>query len=112
MSQLLGKLQDDLAIDSLRYAISTSQRENLEQILIKQAIERFKQRAENVTDQLGRKKYRLVKMNINVQDQPVRPTQIRSLSMMQESQVAPPQVEPGKQTLRVTIDASIELMVK
>ena len=112
LSQLLGKLQNDLAIDSLRYTISQPQREKVEQVLIKQAIERFKQRAENISRYLGRKKYRLVKMTINTQDQTVHPSQMRTLSVMQESQVAAPQVEPGKQTLRVTVDATIELVVK
>lgn len=112
LSQLLGRLQNELAIDSLRYVVSLPQREKVEQVLINQAIERFKQRAKNVTRQLDRKKYRLVKMNINTQDKTVRPTQMRSLSVMQESKVAAPQVEQGKQTLRVTVDATIELVVK
>lgn len=112
LSQLLGKLQNDLAIDLLRYDVSPPQRENMEQVLIEQAIERFKKRADNVTRQLGRNKYRLVKMNINTQEETVRPTQMRNMSVMQESQVAPPQIEPGKQTLRVTVDATIELVVK
>lgn len=53
-----------------------------------------------------------IPMNINTQEQTIRPTRMRSLSVMQESQVAAPQLEPGKQTLRVTVDATIELVVK
>ncbi|MFP4610017.1 MAG: SIMPL domain-containing protein [Thiohalophilus sp.] len=112
LSQLLGKLQDDLAIDSLHYTVSPPQREKMEQILIKQAIERFKRRAENVTRQLGRKKYRLVKMDINTQEQTGQPMQMRSLSVAQEREAAAPQLEPGTQTLRVTVEATIELAVK
>lgn len=112
LSQLLGKLQNDLAVDSLGYSVSPPRREEVEQTLINQAIERFKQRAENVTRQLGRKKYRLVDLHINTEGQPVRPGSMRSLSVMEESRVAAPQVEPGTQTLRVTINASIELVVK
>ena len=112
LSQLLGKLQNALAIDSLRYTVSPPQREKVEQVLIRQAIARFKQRAENVTRQFGRKKYRLVKMTINTQDQTLQPMQMRNLSVMQESQVVAPQVEPGKQVVHVTVDATIEMAVK
>ncbi|TDY02526.1 SIMPL domain-containing protein [Thiohalophilus thiocyanatoxydans] len=111
LSQLLGELQANLSIDSLNYDISRPQREKAEQALIEQAIERFKQRAENITRQFGREKYRLVKMAINRDDQTVRPMQMRTQSAMQEKRSAP-EVEPGRQILRVTVDATIELVVK
>lgn len=112
LSRLLGKLQSDLALDSMSYSVSPPQRDTVEQDLIKQAIERFKQRADNVTRQLGRQKYRLVSMNIHTGGEPPRPMVMRGMAVMQESRVSAPEVEPGTQTLRVTLDATIELEVK
>lgn len=111
LSQLLGELQANLTIDSLNYSVSRPQREKAEQVLIEQAIERFKQRAENITRQFGREKYRLVKLAINTNEQTVRPMQMRTQSAMQESRPAP-KIEPGRQIVRVTVDATIELVVK
>jgi len=112
LSRLLGELQTDLAVESMGYAVSAPRREALEQTLINQAIERFKQRAGDVTRQLDRKQYRLVNMHIQTEGQPPRPMAMRDMAVMQESKVAAPQVEPGTQTLRVTLNATIELVVK
>lgn len=111
LSRLLGGLQKTMAIDSLDYAVSPARRDAMEQTLISRAIEQFKQRAEHVTRQLGRKEFRLVEMDINTQGQAVPPRAMRGLSVMSESAVTAPVVEPGRQTLKVTVNATIELTV-
>ncbi|MDR9437615.1 MAG: SIMPL domain-containing protein [Thiohalophilus sp.] len=112
LSTLLGGLQKTMTLDSLGYAVSSTRREAMEQTLISRAIKQFKQRAEHVTRQLGRKEFRLVEMDINTQGQAAQPRMMRSVSAMSESAVTAPVVEPGTQTLRVTLNATIELTVK
>ncbi|MFO8025312.1 SIMPL domain-containing protein [Thiohalophilus sp.] len=112
LSTLLGGLQKTMTLDSLGYGVSSTRREAMEQTLISRAIKQFKQRAEHVARQLGRKEFRLVEMDINTQGQAAQPRVMRSVSAMSESAVTAPVVEPGTQTLRVTLNATIELTVK
>lgn len=112
LSSLLGRLQTEMAIDSLNYTVSPARRDAMEQTLISRAIEQFKQRAEHVTRQLGREEFRLVEMDIQTEGQNVPPRTMRSVSAMSESAVSPPVVEPGTRTLKVGLSATIELTVK
>ncbi|MDZ7804566.1 SIMPL domain-containing protein [Thiohalophilus sp.] len=112
LSTLLGRLQKTMAIDSLGYTISPARREAMEQTLISRAIEQFQQRAEHVTRQLGRQEFRLVEMQINTEGQAAHLRAMQSVSAMSESAVTAPVVEPGTQTLQVTLNATIELTVK
>ena len=111
LSSLLGRWQKTMAIDSLKYTVSSARREAMEQTLISRAIEQFQQRAEHVTRQLGRKEFRLVNMKINTNGQTANPRMMRSVSAMSESAATAPTMEPGTQTLQVNINAMIELTV-
>lgn len=114
MGNLLGKLQNDLALQSMGYRVSPQQLDAVKERLIERAIAGFKQRAQSVTRQWGRKDYRLVTMSINDGNPPVMP---RSYAVMQDSAMsatmsAPPAIEPGTQTVQVSVSGTIELAVK
>ena len=110
MGNLLGKLQNDLALQSMGYRVSAQHLDAIKERLTEQAIESFKQRAENVTRQWGRKDYRLVSMSINDGNPPVAP---RAYAVMEDRAMsAPPAIEPGTQTVLVSVSGTIELAVK
>jgi predicted secreted protein len=110
LSGLIGELQNTLAVESINYMVSHDQRIKMEDVLIGKAIAAFQQRAQQITRHLGRKKHRLVHMDVQ-RSGTVQPMLQRSFSPMLESKVAAPSVEPGKQSLTVTVSGVIELLV-
>ena len=111
LSALLGDLQSHLALESIRYTVSNEQRAGIEEALIGKAITAFQQRARNITKQLGRKKYRLVTMDVRTHSAAVRPALMRGFSAAAETKVAPPAIEPGTQTVTISASGVIELVV-
>ena len=112
LTELLSRLQSHLALASINYAVSPEQQQAVEERLIKQAIDAFRQRATLITEQWGRKTFRLVEMNIHTGNQPVQPMQLRaSMMSMQERTIAAPTLEAGSQTLSVEISGRIELQL-
>jgi predicted secreted protein len=110
ISQLIGKLQASLAMQSISYKVSPSRREKVEAQLIAEAVASFQQRANQITQHLGYKKYQLVSMDVRTSGTPVRPLSMRASPML-ESTAAVPTLEPGTRTITVNINGTIELVV-
>ncbi|MBW9258557.1 MAG: SIMPL domain-containing protein [Candidatus Thiodiazotropha sp. (ex. Lucinisca nassula)] len=111
MSSLLGSLQSTLALESLSYTISTNKRQTAEESLTAQAISAFRKRAEQVTEQMGRSRYRLVEMNLQTIDHSPAPYAMRANMMAIEGRASAPTLEGGSQTLRVDANGKIELQL-
>lgn len=109
LTDLLGTLQERLAIESVGYEVSAGVREATEERLIEAAIQRFGSRAERVTRAFGRTRYSLVNVNVNASgyQPPPMPYEGRALAM--KADMAEPSIEAGQQTLTVTVDGTIEL---
>jgi predicted secreted protein len=112
LTRLIGDLQSKLAVESISYDVSPESRDKVEERLISEAIVAFNQRAKLVTKELGRSKYRLVRMNVNTIGEPIRPMRHRSAPMMADASVKAPTIEAGQQTIQVTIQGAIELQVE
>jgi predicted secreted protein len=112
LSKLLSRLQNKLALESISYSVSDERRKATEEMLIKQALSTFQDRAQLVTEALGRHTYRLVEMTIQNGNQPVRPMRMGGAMMANQARVASPSLETGTQTLRVEITGRIELQLK
>lgn len=109
LSKLIGKLQERLSVQSVGYDVSPQLRQGTEDRLIAEAIDAFKNRAGLVTKRMGRSEYRLVRMDVNTVGVPVRPVPMRAMAM--EASAAPPALEAGTQTVRVTVSGTIELQL-
>ena len=112
LSQLLSRLQTSLALESISYTVSDERRQAVAEELIKQALAGFRQRAQLITEELGRKSYRLVEMTIQSNNQTPQPMLARARMMGMESAAAAPKLEAGQQTLRVEISGTIELQLE
>jgi predicted secreted protein len=113
LSELLGKLQSYLALDSISYAISPAQRQKVEEALTLEVIDAFRKRADLVTKQFGRKAYRLVEISIQPSDHAIRPYRMRATAMaMEKASTAPPALAAGTQTLRIQASGTIELQLE
>jgi predicted secreted protein len=105
---LIGQLQERLQVTSMNFSVSPARRAAVEDELIAQALDAFKQRAELVRKQLAAKAYRIVDVSINAGGaQPV-PMMMRATAM-EAASVAPPALEAGTSILTVSVSGVIEL---
>ena len=109
MSDVLGKLQSDLALQSMQFTVSPVSKNKQDEKLIDKALTAFENRAQQVVKKLGRKNYKIVDINISTSGiSGVRPQyQMRAMAM--ESVSSAPAVSAGEQTVSVTVNGNIEL---
>ncbi len=111
LSQLIGKLQERLAVERVGYRVSVQRRNTIEENLITRAIALFQQRAKLVAKQMNRDRYRVVQMNINTGGGvPKRPMMRTEMSAMADTRIAP-SFEAGTQTVTVSVNGTIELQL-
>lgn len=112
LSELIGKLQERLAMSSISYRISPERRAEAEDDLIEKALTSFGERARLISGKLGRPGYRIVQLDIVTSGAPVRPIPVQRMAMAMESDaagVAPPALESGVQNVQVLVNGTIEL---
>ncbi len=109
ISQLIGKLQQRLMVESIRYQISHKRRVNAENRLITQAINAFKARAKLISKTWEHANYRLVKMDIHTSGRAAQP-RFRAQASMEVNTLSTPALETGKQTIQATASGTIELL--
>lgn len=113
LSELLGQLQQRIAIQSIAYSISPERRQAVEKQLISAALARFQERAEMITGQFKRPDFRIVNLDINTGGgPPVRPMGRGAMMMAAEAAPSPPTLEAGTDMVTVTVHGTIELQVR
>jgi len=110
LSDLVGRLQQRLAVENITHELSPQARERAEDALIRQALDAFTRRAKLITEQLGRPGFRLVDMNVQTSADVPRPM-MRGMAMARMAESAPT-LEPGTRTVRVQANGTIELQVQ
>ena len=106
MSEVLGQLQQSLALQGVNFAVSPDLKNSTDDKLIAEALKVFDQRATMITQQLGRKNYKIVDIRISTSaNQYVR----RSFEAAAASVAAAPSIEGGEQAIKVTVTGEIEL---
>ncbi len=111
LGQLIGKLQSTLMLESMSYEVSPGQRNEVKESLIGKAITAFRKRAQNITQQLGRKRYRLVRMQVDTGGIPVQPNHPPLYRAFSTASAPAPTIEAGKQQVSVTVTGEIELVL-
>ena len=110
MGELIGKLQERLQVNAITFSVSPERRATVEDELIANALEAFKQRADLVRKQLAAKEYRIVNVSINHDGTaPIPKPMMRSSVIMETASVAAPAVQAGTSILSVSVSAVIEL---
>jgi predicted secreted protein len=113
LSDLVGRLQQRLLLQSIGYEISDARRKEAETELIKSGIEAFKTRAQLIADQMGERPHRLVEMRVDTEGgHPIPIFRSAPAMVAAEAAPAPPRIEAGTQTIRVSISGVIELQVQ
>ncbi|NNJ97773.1 MAG: SIMPL domain-containing protein [Gammaproteobacteria bacterium] len=107
VSDVLGQLQQTLALQGMNFTVSPELKNSTDDQLIEQALQVFERRAQKVTQQLGRKNYKIVDIDISTaaDHYPRRNYDVAAMA----TKVAAPAIEGGEQTLRVTVSGKIEM---
>ena len=105
LSQLTGRLQEQLQVQSLQFSVSQDRRKEVEAQLVEQVLADFQQRADLIARALGGKSYQLVEVAVDTadRDHPV-PLRAEAMSIASRAAVTPPAMESG--TSRITVQAS------
>jgi len=109
LSQLVGRLQERLALQSLTFAVSTQAQRAAEGELIARALEAFRQRADLIRRELGRSSYRLVNLDVNTAGAPPPQPILRGNMALAAGAVHAPSFEAGTRELTVRVSGSVEL---
>lgn len=112
LTHLLATLQEQLDVSSMSYQLSKAQRSKIETELVNIAIDDFTQRAQQIQQQLSRKQYRIVQLNINTNNANYPVSYQRNAMMSDEmsfSKVAAPAVKAGESEISVAASGTIEL---
>jgi predicted secreted protein len=106
LSELLGALQERVAVQSVDYNLSKEARDTAEEALMAEALAGFNRRAALVAEQLGREGSRIVHINIGTSGGgPVR----FAREALASADVAAPPLEAGTQTVSVFVTGTVEL---
>lgn len=110
MSDVLGQLQQQLALQSMSFSVSPENKNERDAGLIDDALAAFETRANQVVKKLRRKSYKIVDLNISTSgSRNYRPQyQMKVMAVMADSATMPA-VSAGEQTISVTVSGSIEL---
>jgi predicted secreted protein len=109
LGELVARLQEKLAVESVDYAVSAEARAAAEDSLTAAALARFRQRADGVVKALGRSGYTLIGLEVGGLGggaQP--PIMFRAAAMADAAPAAP--LAPGVQTLSITVSGSVQLL--
>ncbi|MFT5720166.1 MAG: putative secreted protein [Motiliproteus sp.] len=109
LSDVLAELQKELKISSINFDISQAVRQEVENLLSVDVLNRFKERAELIQKTMGAIRYKIVSLNLNTGSQ--RPSFGRTLMRSEMASVSSaPAVESGKGTINVELSGQIQLI--
>ena len=111
LSQLTGRLQERLQVQSMNFTVSDARRTAVENRLISAALEAFKERARIVGDNLQATGFRVVELNVNTGGQPppvIYRARMAATAMESDAAVA---VAGGETDIVVTVNGTIELLM-
>ncbi|MBI5462920.1 MAG: SIMPL domain-containing protein [Gammaproteobacteria bacterium] len=109
IGKLIGVLQQRLQLSAVSFSVAPDTRAAVERKLIDQALDSFKQRAEQVRKNIGTPGYRIVELSINTEDMPIQPYPVMRAEVMSVQSVAEPRFEGGDSDVRVSVQGLIQL---
>ena len=107
-SELLGELQERVAIQSINYSVSEAARDAAEDELIAEALAQFSRRANLIASELGHDGYRIVRINVGTVGG-FRGPDTRVMVTAARAELQAPAIEAGSQTMSVTVNGTVEL---
>lgn len=110
LSKLVGILQEQLSVDSMRFEVSSEKRKKAVEELTVSALKEFTAKAQLITKTIGASDFRLVNLNLG-ENFPTRPYQrgfqAEAMSLAKD---AAPAVQAGESRILVQVNGSIQLV--
>jgi len=112
LGQLIGLLQQQLLVKSIRYQVSKEKVNSVKKDLLTQAINNFKQQATLISQQFNKSSYRIHAINIssNNQQRPIHYASSRMMSDSAMSKSAPANLQQNSRNIQLNINGSIRLI--
>ncbi len=109
IAQVAGEVKD-MAVESAQFSLSREGRQQLEAEVQSQAVQRFRQRAEQLAKDFGFKDYTLRQASVGSVDQPVPgPVAMMARAAMVADAPQPIPLEAGQEEVQITVSGSIQL---
>ena len=110
MGELLSQLQaSGFAVQGLGFVLSQAKRDQLENQLTAQGLERFRHRCQLVSQALDGKGYRIVQLHITASAPPIEPVPRFNRRAMAAAAAPPLPVAPSQQAMVVQVSGQIEI---
>lgn len=112
LAQLSAGLLDELQMADMHFSLSTDSRKRSEDQLLREAVAAFKARAQLVSEAMGARSYRVVRLDLNAGGGP-RPPLLRSMAAktMSMDSAPAPEIEAGSSELTFNADGVIEVQL-
>jgi predicted secreted protein len=111
IAQLAGKLPT-MTVQHMAWGLSKEAREKVEGEVTAQAIGRFRNRAAEVSRQFGYAGYSIREVNVSGSEPGPVPMRMRTMAQAADSVAEAVPVEPGKGTVTVSVNGSVQMTTK
>jgi predicted secreted protein len=111
LTELVGKLQERLQVNHMQFSPTRESRVKIENELISEAMDAFRQRAEIINQHMDEKNYRIINLHVNTGNSgPVmyRDAMVSRAATMDMAMEMAPAVEAGTSKVVVTVSGSIQ----
>lgn len=112
MSELMAQVQEQLQLGNVSFNVSTQQRKTVENELLTELTQAFKQRATTLQQAWGSSSYELVTLNVNTENQQHYPQPVmmmRGSADMMEAKVTTQNIEAGNSRIQVSANGTVQL---
>lgn len=110
LEKFIAQVQKYAAVQSLSFYPSHKTQRQLEDELVRQAIQSFQTKAQSIAQALGKKQYEIVQLNINQQHNHHTPMMYRSNAVMASSvDAVTPDTEAGEERIQLNVSGSIQV---
>lgn len=112
LAQLSAGLLDELQMAGMHFSLSSASRKQHEDQLLRDAVTAFRQRAQLLSEAMGARSYRLVRLDLHGGGGP-RPPLLRGMAAktMSMDSAPVPEIEAGSSELTVSADGVIEVQL-
>lgn len=110
LGDLIAKINPYADVQSMQFTVSDTKLENVQEALTKQAIAKFRSKANMVTKEFGKSSFVIIHVNIGNNYHAPRPMMERSLMTADAKSSTPPALSPGTNKITVNINGNIELL--
>lgn len=109
LAELIAKLQEQLVLDDLSFYVSDDVKERIENELMQKATQKFRQKAQNLTNAWQANSYKLINAQMNTSNHFAEPLMMASYMKAQDASVSVPTFNAGDSTISYTIHGTIKL---